>query len=132
LRQDLGYISSLSDLLDVFDAVDDPACGAVVDSWHLWWQRDVWSLLPRHSDRIASIQLSDHKEMTLRTLDRAQMGEGIIPWDEFFSALAQTTYSGLFEFEIISDDHGPDDYGRLLSDAADWLERKGGEGDGLR
>jgi sugar phosphate isomerase/epimerase len=132
LRQDLGYISALSDLLDVFDSVDDPACGAVVDSWHLWWQRDVWSLLPGHADRIASIQLSDHKEITLRSLDRAQVGTGIIPWDEFFSALAETAYSGLFEFEIISDDHGPDDYRRLLSDAADWLEQKGSDDNGLR
>jgi sugar phosphate isomerase/epimerase len=54
--------------------------------------------------RIHAVQLSDYKAVTMRTLDRALLGKGILPLPEIVRALEDGGYRGWYEAEIISDD----------------------------
>jgi len=131
LRQDLTFLSCLADVIDVLDLVDSPECGFVLDTWHVWWQRDVIDVIAANGPRMFSLQLSDHKPITLRTLDRAQLGDGIIPWGDLLNSIRASGYGGFFELEIISDDNEHVAYEGVLGTAAEWITSRW-EPDGLR
>jgi sugar phosphate isomerase/epimerase len=50
------------------------------------------------------VQLSDVKRVTLRTMDRALLGKGILPLRAIMRALEARGCRGWYEAEIISDD----------------------------
>src|SRR3989442_12984218 len=52
---------------------------------------------------IHAVQISDVKRVTLRTMDRALLGKGILPLRAIFRALERGGYCGWYEAEIISD-----------------------------
>ena len=54
--------------------------------------------------RIHAVQIADYKAVTMRTLDRALLGKGILPLSAIFGALEAHGYRGRYEVEIISDD----------------------------
>jgi sugar phosphate isomerase/epimerase len=126
LRQDLTFVSMFEDAIDVVDRVGSDRCGVVFDTWHVWWQRRALELLATCGKRLMSVQLSDHKAITLRTLDRAQLGDGIIPWPETLDAIMATGFDGCLDIEVISDDNESIGYDNVLRTAADrlsaWLE----------
>lgn len=121
LRQDLSFINTVDDVLDVIRRVDAPECGFVVDTWHLWWQRQAAELIAANGQHVHAVQLSDHKAITTRTMDRAQLGDGIIPWPEMLAAIGRSGYAGHVELEIIADDNEEVGYEPVLTTAADWV-----------
>jgi sugar phosphate isomerase/epimerase len=64
--------------------------------------------------RIHAVQSSDYKRVTLRTMDRALLGKGILPLRRIFRALEAGRYRGWYEAEIISDDIEAMGYERAL------------------
>jgi len=114
LRQDLSFINTLSDARAI-------ACragrrgGYVLDVWHSGWERDLLPSVRRDGGRrIHAVQISDYKRVTMRTMDRALLGKGILPLREIFHALEDGGYRGWYEIEIISDDVDAMGYERVL------------------
>jgi sugar phosphate isomerase/epimerase len=58
--------------------------------------------------------MSDYKRVTLRTMDRALLGRGVLPLRRLFRALERAGYRGWYEAEIISDDLEAMGYERAL------------------
>jgi sugar phosphate isomerase/epimerase len=117
LRQDLSFINTATDIVAVLKTIGNPHVGYAFDFWHLWWERHAIELVQSWSNLIFSVQPSDHKAMTLRTLDRAVPGRGVAPVAELVVALETGGYSGFYDLEVLSDDNEAIGYDRTLSDA---------------
>jgi sugar phosphate isomerase/epimerase len=104
LRQDLSFINTLADARDIAREAGRGG-GYVLDLWHSGWERGLLDAIRRDAARrIHAVQLSDYKRVTMRTMDRALLGRGILPLREVFRALEENGYRGWYETEIIGDD----------------------------
>jgi sugar phosphate isomerase/epimerase len=104
LRQDLSFINTLADAREIARAAG-PRGGYVLDLFHSGWERRLLETIRRDAARrIHAVQLSDYKRVTLRTMDRALLGKGILPLPDIVRALERGGYRGWYEIEIISDD----------------------------
>jgi sugar phosphate isomerase/epimerase len=101
LRRDLSFVHTLADAR----RIAGPRGGYVLDVWHSCWEPHLVETIRRDARRhVVAVQLSDWKKVTLRTLDRAPLGRGILPLGEIVAALEGGGYRGWYEIEIISDD----------------------------
>ncbi|HVH08087.1 MAG TPA: sugar phosphate isomerase/epimerase family protein [Myxococcota bacterium] len=114
LRQDLSFLNTLADAREVATRAGR-AGGYVLDLFHSGWERRLLETIRRDAARrIHAVQISDYKRVTMRTMDRALLGKGILPLREIFRALERGGYRGWYEAEIISDDVDTMGYERVL------------------
>jgi sugar phosphate isomerase/epimerase len=114
LRQDLSFINTLADARLIARRAGRRG-GYVLDLWHSGWERDLPRSIRRDAGgRIHAVQISDYKRITMRTMDRALLGRGILPLRALFRALEDGGYRGWYEIEIISDDVDALGYERVL------------------
>jgi sugar phosphate isomerase/epimerase len=105
---DRGVLSTLAHALDV--AAPHPAqdVGVMVDTFHLWWDPDVFAQIARagREERIAGFQVSDFLSPLPPDvlLGRAMMGDGVIDFEPLCRAVTATGYSGDVEVEIFNAD----------------------------
>jgi len=123
LRQDLSFLNTLDDAARLARAAG-PRGGYVLDVWHSGWEPRLLATLRRDARRrIHAVQLSDYKAVTLRTMDRALLGAGILPLRAIVRALERGGYRGWYETEIISDDVERIGYERVLRRTRDAFAR---------
>lgn len=104
LRQDLSFINTLGDARRIARRAGRGA-GYVLDVWHSGWEPTLLDVVRADAARrIHAVQVSDYKAVTMRTLDRALLGKGILPLRGIVAALEHGGYRGWYEAEIISDD----------------------------
>jgi sugar phosphate isomerase/epimerase len=114
LRQDLSFINTLDDAREIASRAGRRG-GYVLDFWHSGWERALLDTIRRDAARrIHAVQVSDYKRVTMRTLDRALLGQGILPLRAMVRALEDGGYRGWYEVEIISDDVDRMGYERVL------------------
>lgn len=114
LRQDLSFLNTLDDAARLARAAGRRG-GYVLDVWHSGWEPRLLTILERDAARrIHAVQLSDYKRVTLRTMDRALLGRGILPLRAIIATLERGGYRGWYETEIISDDVERLGYERVL------------------
>jgi sugar phosphate isomerase/epimerase len=114
LRQDLSFVNTLADAREIARAAG-PRGGYVLDFFHSGWERRLLDTIRRDAARrIHAVQVSDYKRVTLRTMDRALLGKGILPLRDIVHALERSGYRGWYEAEIISDDLEAIGYERAL------------------
>jgi len=115
LRQDLSFVNTLADAREIARRAGARG-GYVLDVWHSGWERRLLEAIAKDARRrIHAVQLSDYKAATMRTLDRALLGEGILPLREIVRTLERGGYRGWYEAEIISDDIDAMGYERALA-----------------
>jgi sugar phosphate isomerase/epimerase len=123
LRQDLSFVNTLGDAREIARRAGARG-GYVLDVWHSGWERRLLETVAADARRrIHAVQLSDYKAVTLRTLDRALLGEGILPLRAIVRALERGGYRGWYETEIISDDVDAMGYERALVATRDAFVR---------
>jgi sugar phosphate isomerase/epimerase len=114
LRQDLSFVNTLADARELVRAAG-PRGGYVLDFFHSGWERRlVETIAADAARRIHAVQISDYKRVTMRTMDRALLGKGILPLRALLRALERGGYTGWYEAEIISDDVERLGYERVL------------------
>jgi sugar phosphate isomerase/epimerase len=114
LRQDLSFVNTLADAREIAQAAG-PRGGYVLDLFHSGWERRLLPTIARDAARrIHAVQLCDVKRVTLRTMDRALLGKGILPLQQILRTLERGGYRGWYEAEIISDDLEAMGYERAL------------------
>jgi sugar phosphate isomerase/epimerase len=114
LRQDLSFVNTLADAREIARAAGRRG-GYVFDLFHSGWERRLLDTIARDAARrIHAVQLSDYKRVTMRTMDRALLGRGILPLRAIVAALERGGYDGWYEAEIISDDVERLGYERVL------------------
>jgi sugar phosphate isomerase/epimerase len=127
IRQDLSFVNVAADIEDLLARLPDPSVGYVYDFWHLWWQRNAVEVARRTARLVLSVQPSDHKAVTLRTLDRAVPGQGIAPVGALVQALEEGGYRGFYDLEVLSPDNDEKGYERTLQETiAGFAEAVGG------
>jgi sugar phosphate isomerase/epimerase len=121
LRQDLSFINTLADAREIARRAGRGG-GYVLDVWHSGWERRLLETIAVDARRrIHAVQLSDYKAATMRTLDRALLGDGILPLRDIVRALERGGYRGWYEAEIISDDIDAMGYERALAHTREAL-----------
>lgn len=104
LRQDLSFVNTLADAHEIATRAGRRG-GYVLDFFHSGWERRLLETVRRDAGRrIHAVQICDCKRVTMRTMDRALLGKGILPLRDIFHALERGGYRGWYEAEIISDD----------------------------
>lgn len=105
---DRAVVSTLGQALDIAEQFDARAVGAVVDTFHIWWDPAVLDQIARAgaSGRIASYQVCDWATPLAADvlLSRHYPGDGVIDFASVTAAVEATGYTGDVEVEIFNAD----------------------------
>ncbi|MEV6518712.1 sugar phosphate isomerase/epimerase family protein [Micromonospora chalcea] len=101
---DRAVLSTLGQALDVAEAFPAEQVGVVVDTFHVWWDPDVWRQIARAGTRIASFQICDFLTPLPADvlLGRGMMGDGHIDFPPLRRAVEAAGYTGDVEVEIFN------------------------------
>lgn len=105
---DRCVVSTLGQALDIAADFDPAVVGAVVDTFHIWWDPQVLEQIARagREGRIASYQVCDWKTPLPADvlLSRHYMGDGVIDFGSLTRAVVATGYDRDIEVEIFNAD----------------------------
>jgi sugar phosphate isomerase/epimerase len=103
---DRAVVSTLGQALDMADEIGADNVGAVVDTYHVWWDPQLYSQIERagQADRIFSFQVCDWvvplpADMLL---GRGHVGDGHIDIPAIARAVIKAGYTGCVEVEIFN------------------------------
>ncbi|WP_174535887.1 sugar phosphate isomerase/epimerase family protein [Micromonospora chalcea] len=101
---DRAVLSTLGQALDLAEAFPAEQVGVVVDTFHVWWDPDVWWQIARAGTRIASFQVCDFLTPLPADvlLGRGMMGDGHIDFPPLRRAVQAAGYTGDVEVEIFN------------------------------
>ncbi|MBU8860816.1 MULTISPECIES: sugar phosphate isomerase/epimerase family protein [unclassified Micromonospora] len=101
---DRAVLSTLGQALDLAEAFPAGQVGVVVDTFHVWWDPDVWRQIARAGVRIASFQVCDFLTPLPADvlLGRGMMGDGHIDFPPLRRAVEAAGYTGDVEVEIFN------------------------------
>lgn len=100
---DRSVIVTLEQALDIAETFPSRQVGVVVDTFHLWWDPDVWRQIARAGERIVSYQVCDWLvPLPDVLLGRGMPGDGPIDFARFGDAVAAAGYDGPIEVEIFN------------------------------
>jgi sugar phosphate isomerase/epimerase len=93
--------NTLGRVRDVLARAAHPACGLLVDSYHVQRSGDWAAFEALSGDEIFYVQYSDVPAETRRgfVLDRLPPGAGVVPFRDFFARLAAKGYRGWLSYE---------------------------------
>ncbi|GAA4096193.1 sugar phosphate isomerase/epimerase [Actinomadura miaoliensis] len=105
---DRAVLSTLKQALDLASPHPADQVGVVVDTFHIWWDPEVYDQIARAGaeGRVASYQVCDqlHPLPQDVLLGRAMMGDGVIGFTPLTEAVTATGYDGDIEVEIFNAD----------------------------
>jgi sugar phosphate isomerase/epimerase len=105
---DRAVVSTLGQALDMADAVEaSTGCsnvGVCVDTYHIWWDPQVFAQIERAAGRIHIFQVCDFLVPIPADalLGRGHVGDGVIDIASFVRAVRATGYAGFTEVEIFN------------------------------
>lgn len=103
---DRAVLSTLAQALDLAERFPAERVGVVVDTFHVWWDPDVFAQIARAGagGRIASFQVCDFNLPIPADalLARGMMGDGVIEFGPLARAVETAGYTGDVEVEIFS------------------------------
>jgi len=104
---DRAVVSTLGQALDIAEQFDAASVGVVVDTYHVWWDPQLFAQVERagRGDRIASYQVCDWITPLPADvlLGRGMMGDGHIDFGPVTRAVADAGYTGDIEVEIFNE-----------------------------
>ncbi|MEN3612050.1 sugar phosphate isomerase/epimerase family protein [Plantactinospora sp. ZYX-F-223] len=120
---DRCVVSSLGQALDLAAPHPAETVGVVVDTYHIWWDDQVWAQIARagREDRIACFQVADWATPLPEgvLLGRALPGDGCVQLRRFREAVDAAGYRGPIEVEVFNAEvwarPGPEILDRTLS-----------------
>ncbi len=103
---DRAVLSTLAQALDLAEQFPVEQVGVVVDTFHVWWDPEVWTQIARAGARIASLPgVRLHLPLPADALlARGMMGDGVIDFRPFREAVDAAGYTGDIEVEIFNAD----------------------------
>ncbi|MEO3778302.1 sugar phosphate isomerase/epimerase family protein [Micromonospora sp. B11E3] len=105
---DRCVVATLGQALDLARPYPPEAVGVVVDTYHLWWDDQVWAQLARagREDRIACFQVADWVTPLPAgvLLGRGLPGAGCVELRRFREAVDAAGYTGPIEVEVFAEE----------------------------
>jgi sugar phosphate isomerase/epimerase len=121
---DRSVIVTLSQALDLAEEHTPEQVGVVVDTFHLWWDPDVWAQIDRAGPRIFAYQVCDWLDPLPDVLmGRGMMGDGVIEFRRFTEAVTEAGYDGPIEVEIFNEDIWARDPTSVIDEMIDRFRR---------
>lgn len=101
---DRAVLSTLAQALDIAEPFPVEQVGVVVDTFHVWWDPDLFAQIARAGARIASYQICDWITPLPSDvlLARGMPGDGHIDFAPITAAVAAAGYAGDVEVEIFN------------------------------
>jgi sugar phosphate isomerase/epimerase len=104
---DRACVNTLRQALDICDMLDPARSGAIgvaIDTYHVWWDSDVWTQIARvGKQRLLAFHVCDWLVPTRdMLLDRGMMGDGVIDIAKIRGWIEAAGYDGFIEVEIFS------------------------------
>ena len=118
---DRAVVSTLGQALDIAEQFPSGVVGAVVDTFHVWWDPTLAAQIARAGDRIASYQVCDWATPLPSDvlLARHYPGDGVIDFAGISAAVVAAGYSGDIEVEIFNQDVWNSGYDAVAARARD-------------
>ena len=118
---DRAVVSTLGQALDIAEQFPSGVVGAVVDTFHVWWDPHLVAQIARAGDRIASYQVCDWATPLPSDvlLARHYPGDGVIDFAGITAAVVAAGYSGDIEVEIFNQDVWNSGYDAVAARARD-------------
>lgn len=122
---DRSVVSTLNQALAIVAEHPVETVGVCVDTFHLWWDDTALAQLPTIGPRIAAYQVCDWLDpLPDVMLGRGMMGDGVIEFDLWTRAVAESGYRGPVEVEIFNQaiwDMPGDDVATMAKDRYEQL-----------
>jgi sugar phosphate isomerase/epimerase len=101
---DRAVLSTLKQALDLAEPYPSERVGVCVDTFHIWWDPEVYDQIARAGDRIAIFQICDYLVPLPADvlLGRGMMGDGVIDFPPLYRAVTDAGYTGDIEVEIFN------------------------------
>ena len=101
---DRAVVSTLGQALDIADRIGAPNVGVCVDTYHVWWDPQVYPQIARAAGRIYVFQVCDFLVPIPpdALLGRGHVGDGVVDVPALARAVAATGYDGFIEVEIFN------------------------------
>jgi sugar phosphate isomerase/epimerase len=101
---DRAVVPTLGHALDMCDRVGADNVGVCVDTYHIWWDPQVYDQIARAGERIFLFQVCDFLVPIPADalLGRGHVGDGVIDIPALARAVAATGYDGFTEVEIFN------------------------------
>jgi sugar phosphate isomerase/epimerase len=128
---DRAVLSTLGQALDLAEQFPAEQVGVVVDTFHVWWDPDIWHQISRATGRILSFQVCDFLTPLPADvlLGRGMMGDGHIDFPPFRRAVLAAGYTGVTEVEIFNAEVWATDPEEVLATMCErYVDRVLGEG----
>jgi sugar phosphate isomerase/epimerase len=118
---DRAVVSTLGQALDIAEQFPPGVVGAVVDTFHVWWDPDLLEQIARAGDRIAGYQVCDWATPLPADvlLGRHYPGDGVIDFASITAAVEAAGYRGDVEVEIFNQDIWNDRYDTVVARTRD-------------
>ena len=120
------FVNNLQSTLNVIEAVDSPALGITLDTYHVGMNDGVVGWLPDIVPHLHLVQLGDAKHSPLGEMNRCLLGQGCVPIATILQTLNQCGYSGALEVELIGEDLEMVGYDEMLDHTFGFLEQHTG------
>lgn len=118
------FLTSLTDALELIDAVECPEVQLAFDTYHLGFEEQICAALTENAGRIAVVHLGDGREPPGDDeQDRCQLGQGQLPLVEIVAALERGGYSGYYDVELLGAEIEAADYHEVLADSRAAFDR---------
>ncbi len=106
---DRACVNTLRQALDICDVLDPARSGAIgvaIDTYHVWWDSDVWSQIARAGKaRLLAFHVCDWLVPTKdMLLDRGMMGDGVIDIPAYRRDVEAQGFDGFIEVELLSNE----------------------------
>jgi len=121
LMRHLTFVHTVEHGLALTDGIE--GAGIVLDVGHVWWQRDINTLIADNIEHIVSVQLTNVDGAALADFryQRTPLGTGDIPVASLIRMLEASGYRGWYEWEVIM--RTPrDERLDLLRSEREWFE----------
>jgi sugar phosphate isomerase/epimerase len=99
-----SFIFTLSDAMDIIEAVDHPALGVFIDVFHVWHEPGLLEILKRANGKIVGCHICDFRQLNRSVYDRVLMGDGVIPVRRILEALKEQGWDRWYDIEIFSEE----------------------------
>lgn len=100
---DRSVVVTMAQALDIAESHAPEEVGVVVDTYHLWWDPEVWTQIERAGERILAYQVCDWLDpLPDLLMGRGMMGDGVIEFRRFTEAVTKAGYAGPIEVEIFN------------------------------
>jgi sugar phosphate isomerase/epimerase len=98
-------IVTLDQATDLVAALDHPALGIAVDTYHVWWDPELSEALHRAAPHVRAVHVGDWLVPTESlTAGRGLPGDGIVDLRGILATLAADGYDGAVEVEVLHPD----------------------------